>query len=164
MTHSPAHHTATVLPLKRRLSGDDGLAALQITAACPGWRVWRSLRDRQWHARRAIGSCQSLEGGQAYMVSAPDPERLLAALEQQARLDIAAEYPGWDVAQTGSGRWWAVWTGGSAAPRMTMVCAITAMALLSALRGLNASHRLPRPAEGPRDGWPEQASRVRRRN
>lgn len=145
----PGHGTSPVSPFPSSAGHDgDRAAALQVTARCPGWRAWRSRRDGQWHARRAIGSCQNLEGGRAYVVSAPDAAQLLAALEEQALLDIAAEYPDWDAAQTDSGRWWAVWNGESATSRTSLISAATAMALLSALRGLETSHHLPRPPQG----------------
>jgi hypothetical protein len=145
---NPAHGTAAVVRFAPRPAGHDSdhAAALQVTAACPGWWAWRSRRDGQWHARRTIGSCQNLDDGRAYLVSAPDLPGLLTAIGQQALLDIAAEYPDWDVAQTDTGRWWAV-RNGAAAGRTSLIRADTPMALLSALRSLEAC-RLPRPPRG----------------
>ncbi len=150
--------TAAVLPFPRAgMPGeDDRGAALQISAVCPGWRAWRGRRDGQWRARRTLGTCHSLTGGRVFVVCAPGPVQLMVAIELQSLLDLAAEYPGWDIGQTGTGRWWAMRAGGPAARRTTLIYAATAVALLSALRGLGSGADPVSAAAGPGPQFPQR--------
>jgi hypothetical protein len=79
-----------------------------------GWRVWFEVKQGRWHAQRE-GNFPLAPGDEwVLMVSAGDVVALVTMLERQVRLDLAVEFPAWEISQTGTGGWQAVYRGGPA--------------------------------------------------
>jgi hypothetical protein len=106
---APAKQNRTVLRLPTR---DEIVrqTAREIGVQFPGWHVWHSSRSGTWNAHREgeepfFGRPAS---GRRFMVAAYDKVSLVVLLEAQVRLDIEVEFPGWQVGQTATGRWYAI--------------------------------------------------------
>jgi len=85
-------------PTTESIAGD-------ITSMCPGWRAWET--GGLWHGRRT-----EFHGGpgdqRVCHVDARDIPGLVAAIDAQAVLDLAADFPAWAVSRDDLGRWIAV--------------------------------------------------------
>jgi hypothetical protein len=77
--------------------------AVQIASMCPGWRVWE--KDRRWHGLRAGGFLDRPGDPREFHVEAREIPGLIAAIDAQAALDLAADFPDWAVARDDAGRW-----------------------------------------------------------
>ena len=105
MTGSPQHGGAgvAVLPIPAQVIGEK---AREIGALFPGWKVWHdSWWAPTWNAYRK-GEKPYFgpgTGGRQFMVSAYSAARLLTLLQEQVRIDIAAEFPDWRVRQSPGG-------------------------------------------------------------
>jgi hypothetical protein len=86
--------------------------ARQITSMCPGWRTWDD--GRLWHGCRAGGFLERPDDRRECHVEAADIPGLIAAIDAQAALDLAADFPGWAVTRTRHGRWIAAHDGDTA--------------------------------------------------
>jgi len=83
-----------------------GLMAEQVASMCPGWRVWQGGDDDgTWHGRRDGGLVERPDDCRACHVEAGDIAGLVAAIDAQAALDLAADFPGWAVTRDEAGRW-----------------------------------------------------------
>ena len=90
-----------------------GEKAREIGALFPGWKVWHdSWWAPTWNAYREGEQPYfgPQAGGRQFMVSAYSAARLLTLLQDQVRIDIAAEFPAWRVRQRPGG-WSAIWFG-----------------------------------------------------
>ena len=103
-----ASEPGTVLPL--RISQEIAQqAAHDAGVLFPGWLVRVETRPVRWHARR-VGDFRPIPGDErAGEVAAGDVGGLVAMLERQVRLDLAAEFPDWAVARAGADGWQAVY-------------------------------------------------------
>ena len=112
MTGSAQHGGAgvVVLPVPAQMIGEK---TREIGALFPGWKVWHdSWWAPTWNAYRE-GEQPYFgpgAGGRQFMVSAYSAARLLTLLQEQVRIDIAAEFPAWRVRQSPGG-WSAIWYG-----------------------------------------------------
>jgi hypothetical protein len=97
----------------------------QIAYMCPGWHVWEA--GGRWHGRRDGWLLERPDDRRGCHVDAGDVPGLIAAIDAQAWLDIAADFPVWSVARDDAGRW-AATLGGE------RVTALTGAWLHSALR------------------------------
>jgi hypothetical protein len=86
--------------------------ARQITSLCPGWRTWDD--GRRWHGYRAGGFIERPDDRRECHVEAPDIPGLIAAIDAEAALDLAADFPCWEVTRTRLGRWIATHSGNTA--------------------------------------------------
>ena len=106
----PAHYDdaeGVILRFPARITRDE---AREIGVQFPGWHVWYGAWSETWNAHREGEEPYLGPGtvaGRASMVSAHDATGLVALLENQVRVDIAAEFPNWRVKQSPGG-WCAV--------------------------------------------------------
>jgi hypothetical protein len=75
----------------------------QIASMCPGWRVWQN--GRLWHGRRDGGLLDRFDDPRDCHVEAMGIPGLIAAIDAQAELDLAADFPLWAVTRDEAGRW-----------------------------------------------------------
>lgn len=106
----PGGAGVAVLPVPAQMIAEK---AREIGALFPGWRVWHdSWWAPTWNAYRE-GEQPYFgpgTGGRQFMVSAYSAAGLLTLLQEQVRIDIAAEFPAWRVRQSPGG-WSAIWCG-----------------------------------------------------
>jgi hypothetical protein len=140
----PAGAGGNVLPprvseeILRQTAGDLGILF-------PGWRVRFEAKPGRWHAQREGNFPLAPGDERVLVVSAGDVVALVTMLERQVRLDLAVEFPVWEISQTGTGGWQAVYRGGPASQSRTVLRVIrhpTIAGLLAAVRELAA-----------REGW-----------
>lgn len=113
-----------------------------IGTAFPGWHVWHSSWSGAWNACRKgeepfFGRPAS---GRRFMVAAYDQVSMVVLLEAQVWLDIEAEFPGWQVGQTATGRWYAISHGrtdGRGYVLIRTICCPTISGLHAALHDLS---------------------------
>lgn len=111
----PAGVGGSVLPLRiteeiaRQTASDIGILF-------PGWRVWFETKPGQWYARREGTILLGPGDERVLAVSAGDVACLVALLERQVRLDLAVEFPDWEITQPGTGGWQAGYRGDPARP------------------------------------------------
>lgn len=116
-------------------AGGTGISSIaaDIAGLCPGWRAWHE--GGWWHAIRAGGFLEMPGVPQVSYVRSRDVPGLIAAIDEQAGLDLAADFPGWKTSRGAVfGRWTAV-RGVALGPVIT-VTEVTAAALHAALRAL----------------------------
>lgn len=82
----------------------------RIKAIFPGWRAWRNPSTDVWTAYRdgeppEFGPLAA--DGWQHQVSARDETTLMMLLDQQVRIDIGREFPGWRIRRGRSGGWFA---------------------------------------------------------
>ena len=107
----PADECANVLPL--RVSEEIARqTARDIEILFPGWRVWFEAKAGHWHVRRAGTFSQGPGDERVAAVSASDVLGLVAKMERQVRLDLAIEFPEWEITQSETDGWQAVHEGG----------------------------------------------------
>jgi hypothetical protein len=135
----PAGGGGDVLPLRvseeiaRQTAGDIGILF-------PGWRVWFEAKPGRWHARREGHFPQRPGDERVPVVSAGDVAGLVALLERQVRLDLAVEFPDWEITHAGTDGWQAVHRDGPAHQSGRAVVRVirhpTIAGLLAAIRDL----------------------------
>jgi len=74
----------------------------EITFMCPGWRVWQA--GGRWHGRRTEFLGRPGDRRVCH-VDAGEVPGLIAVIDAQAELDLAADYPAWVVSRDDLGRW-----------------------------------------------------------
>jgi hypothetical protein len=115
----------------------------EIGDAFPGWHVWYSDWSHTWNAHRK--DAKPYFGpvvGPAFMVSAYSAAKLVTLLEDQVRIDIAAEFPDWRVSQIAAGGWHAVGHGQADGGSVTRIVGhATIVGLHAALRDLTGRKR-----------------------
>lgn len=97
----------TELPIPAQVMQEEVRA---ISALFPGWKVWYcSCWPATWNAYRKGEKPYFGPGaaGRQFMMTAYSAARLLTLLQEQVRIDIAAEFPEWRVKQN-LGGWVAV--------------------------------------------------------
>lgn len=137
----PADECGNVLPL--RVSEEIARQTTRdIEILFPGWRVWFEAKAGHWHARRAGTFSQGPGDERVAAVSASDVLGLVAKMERQVRLDLAVEFPEWEITQSETDSWQAVHEGGPAGQRGRAVVRVvrhpTIAGLHAALRELTA--------------------------
>jgi hypothetical protein len=135
----PSRDQDNVLPLRvaREITRE---TARDIEALFPGWRVQYEAGPGRWFAQRK-GNFRQIPGDErACTAAAGDVMSLVTMLERQMRLDIAMEFPDWEITQAGTGNWRAVSqdAAGDKGSRMVarVVCHPTIAGLHAALREL----------------------------
>ena len=82
----------------------------RIKAIFPGWRASRTPSTGVWTAYRDSEPPQfgpPAADGWQHQISACDEATLMRLLDQQVRIDIGREFPGWRVRRARSGDWFA---------------------------------------------------------
>lgn len=125
-----------------------GCVSAGVVARCPGWQGRRDDQSGQWLGSRILGAPP---GGRPAMVTAPDEETLVEAVEQEMFLDLAAWYgTAWDLGRMASGRLQAIRRPGTAdAPPLALYA--ETVAGLAALLAESARQAAGRRADGRRD-------------
>jgi sirohydrochlorin ferrochelatase len=73
--------------------------ARSVTSLSPGWLAWWDDRAGLWRARRTGNFCEEPGGDRVYVLDAFTLPGLLAAIDQQASLDIADAHPEWRISR-----------------------------------------------------------------
>jgi hypothetical protein len=139
MSDLSQHDGAEVVVLRVLVQVNENKAR-EIGARFPGRHVWYSDWSDTWDAYREGEEPYFGPGavaGRAFMVSAYNASDLVALLENQARLDIAVEFPGWRVQQSPGG-WCAIGPQGARSSNGAVVQLVYCPALGRLLSALQA--------------------------
>ena len=139
MSDLSQHDGAEVVVLRVPVQANE-TKAREIGALFPGWHVWYSDWSDTWDAYREGEEPYFGPGavaGRAFMVSAYNARDLVALLENQARIDIAVEFPDWRV-QGSPGGWCAIGPQGPHSSNGAVVQLVYGPALGGLLRALRA--------------------------
>lgn len=118
-----------------------------IRAQFPGWSVWHVRVQDSWYAYR-VGEDPYFgppaASGRKHEVTASDSFGLVVLLEEQVRIDLRIEFPGWRVRRAPSGGWYAFTprrTEANASESVRLVHAPVICGLLASLRTLTKEAR-----------------------
>lgn len=80
--------------------------AQSVTSLCPGWYAWWDDTGGVWRARRTGNFHEEPGNDRMYVLDAFTLPELVAAIDQQAALDIALMHPEWTISRCEpSGAW-----------------------------------------------------------
>lgn len=83
----------------RTLSGLYRELAQSVTSLCPGWYAWWDDAAGVWRARRTGNFREEPGNDRVYVLDAFTLPELVAAIDQQAALDIALMHPEWIISR-----------------------------------------------------------------
>lgn len=126
-----------------------GCVSADVVARCPGWEGRRDDQSGQWLGSRTKAAPP---GDRPAVVTAPDEDALVEAVEREMFLDLAAWYgAAWDLGHMANGRFSAARPGTVNAPPLVLhaetVAGLAAL-LADSARQATAGRRRPAPPRG----------------